>query len=87
MGFMIGQAVGRWGNFVNGEAHGSLCSDDYFLGMCINGEGPFHPTFFYESLLNIFGFTILHFLSKKVKYNGFCFYFYLTWYGLIRFFI
>lgn len=86
-GLFIGQAVGRWGNFVNGEAHGSICSDDFLLGMCINGSGPFHPTFLYESMLNTIGFLTLHFLSKKVKYEGFCLYFYLAWYGLIRFFI
>ena len=87
MGLFIGQAVGRWGNFVNGEAHGSLCSDGFLLGMMVNGDGPFHPTFLYESLLNITGFIILHFLSKKVTFEGFCLYFYLSWYGLIRFFI
>ncbi|MBR6719868.1 MAG: prolipoprotein diacylglyceryl transferase [Clostridia bacterium] len=87
IGLFIGQAVGRWGNFVNGEAHGSVCSDSFLLGMCINGRGPFHPTFLYESVLNIAGFTVLHFLSKKIKYEGFCLYFYLTWYGLVRFFI
>lgn len=87
MGLFIGQSVGRWGNFVNGEAHGSLCGDNFILGMCINGEGPFHPTFLYESVLNLTGFLVIHFLSKKVRFEGFCFYFYLTWYGIIRFFI
>ncbi len=87
MGLMIGQSVGRWGNFVNGEAHGSLCSPDYLLGMCINGEGPFHPTFLYESLLNLTGFIILHFLCKKLRFDGLPLSFYLIWYGLVRFFV
>ena len=87
MGLMIGQSVGRWGNFVNGEAHGSLTSPDFFLGMYVNGKGPFHPTFLYESLLNITGFIILHFLCKKIRFDGFPLSFYLIWYGTARFFI
>ena len=87
MGLMIGQAVGRWGNFVNGEAHGSVCSDKFLLGMYVNGEGPFHPTFLYESVLNITGFLILHFLCKKIRFEGFALSFYLMWYGIVRFFV
>ena len=42
-GLLLGQAIGRWGNFVNGEAHGG--NTDLPWGMMVNGEGPFHPTF------------------------------------------
>ncbi len=86
-GLMIGQSIGRWGNFVNGEAYGSLCADGYLLGMLVNGEGPFHPTFLYESLLNATGFLLMHFLSKKFTFNGFSVSFYLIWYGAVRFFV
>lgn len=87
MGFLIGQAVGRWGNFVNGEAHGGICSEDYILGMHINGAGPYHPTFLYESALNILGFLIILFLSRRIKYEGFRANAYIIWYGTVRFFI
>lgn len=87
IGFLIGQSIGRWGNFVNGEAHGSICESSFLLGMHINGQGPFHPTFLYESLLNLIGFLILHFLSKKITFPGFRLSFYLLWYGAVRFFI
>lgn len=86
-GIMIGQIVGRWGNFVNGEAHGSVTSPEFLLGMYVNGEGPFHPTFLYESVLNLLGFIILHFLCKKICFNGFSLSFYLVWYGFVRFFV
>lgn len=85
MGLLIGQSVGRWGNFVNGEAHGALVSDGFLLGMTVNGEGPFHPTFLYESVLNAAGFLIIRFLSKKMKTEGFCSSAYLIWYGAVRF--
>lgn len=84
---MIGQAIGRWGNFVNGEAHGSICSDKNLLGMMINGLGPYHPTFFYESVGNAIGFLILHFLTRKERFSGFKLYFYMMWYGALRFFV
>lgn len=87
MGFLIGQCVGRWGNFVNGEAHGSVCSDSFVLGMYINGEGPYHPTFLYESLLNLLGFLLILYLSRKIIYTGFRANCYLIWYGLVRFLI
>lgn len=87
VGILIGQIVGRWGNFVNGEAHGGICANDFLLAMTVNGEGPFHPTFFYESSLNLIGFLLIHFLSKKFTFDGFKFYFYLAYYGLVRFFV
>ncbi len=86
-GFMIGQCIGRWGNFVNGEAYGRLCSDSFLLGMYVNGEGPFHPAFLYESALNLLGFILLAALSKSQRYTGFRTAFYCVWYGVIRFFI
>ena len=85
LGMMIGQIVGRWGNFVNAEAFGGYCS--YFWGMSINGGHCVHPTFLYESLWNLVGFIILAKLHKNRPFYGFTFFSYVTWYGVGRFFI
>ena len=82
LGLLIGQCIGRWGNFINGEAHGTVT--DSILGMTVNGEGPFHPTFLYESLWNLVGFFILHILSKKYYRFTDSFLSYLIWYGAGR---
>ncbi len=83
LGLLIGQCIGRWGNFINGEAHGTVTHT--LLGMTVNGEGPFHPTFLYESLWNLVGFIILHILSKKwYHFRGQIFLSYLIWYGAGR---
>ncbi len=86
LGFLIGQTVGRWGNFINGEAFGGVT--DLPWGMTINGYGPFHPTFFYESLWNCIGFVLLFLFAKKwMKHHGETFFLYFAWYGFGRFFI
>ena len=86
LGFLIGQACGRWGNFVNGEAYGTVT--DLPWGMSINGRAPVHPTFFYESLWNILGFIIADFLYRKKRlYDGFIMQFVFAWYGFGRMFI
>ena len=85
LGLMIGQLVGRWGNFVNAEAFGGYCK--YFWGMSINGGRTVHPTFLYESLWNLAGLVILSLLHKRKPFNGYTFHCYLMWYGLGRFFI
>lgn len=83
LGLLIGQMIGRWGNFVNGEAHGTVT--DCFLGMTVNGEGPFHPTFLYESVWNFIGFWLLHWISRhRYHFKGQLFLFYLIWYGAGR---
>ncbi len=90
LGLLIGQCVGRWGNFFNREAHGAQILNRFFLRMGIEypaGSGIFqywHPTFLYESLWNFVGFFLLHFLSKKRKYDGQTFLRYVAWYGLGR---
>lgn len=84
---MIGQAVGRWGNFVNGEAHGGICSESNLLAMMIDDKGPYHPTFFYESMGLLIGFLILHFITRKNRFKGFRLYFYMIWYGILRFYV
>lgn len=86
LGLLIGQLVGRWGNFINREAHGAVT--DSFLKMGIEDAAGvvtcFHPTFLYESLWNLVGFVLLHFYSKRRKYDGEVFTLYVAWYGLGR---
>ncbi len=91
LGFLIGQCIGRWGNFFNREAFGQLQdqSSTFFLRMGLwdtsVGEYVFvHPTFLYESVWNLIGFVLLHFLSKKRKYDGQIALGYVAWYGLGR---
>ena len=90
LGLLIGQCIGRWGNFFNREAYGEIIYNHFFLRMGIEkipDSGIFqywHPTFLYESLWNFVGFFLLHFLSKKRKYDGQTFLQYLAWYGLGR---
>ncbi|MBQ9012745.1 MAG: prolipoprotein diacylglyceryl transferase [Bacilli bacterium] len=94
---LVAQALGRWGNFFNSEAHGGMVSKSFLQslhipnfiikGMYINGN-YYHPTFLYESLLCIVGFIILM-IYRKTKNNkvGNTISLYLVWYGIIRFFI
>lgn len=94
-GVMIGQIVGRWGNFFNGEAYGESPAEDsllYFMRMELHHEGWANsyicqPTFLYESLWNLVGFLIINALYKKKKYDGQVFLMYITWYGFGRMFI
>ena len=84
-GFFIGQAIGRWGNFFNREAHGGVTTCFLRMGLVENGALQyFHPTFLYESVWNLTGFVVLHFLSKKRKFDGQMFLAYLAWYGAGR---
>ena len=82
--FLIGQFIGRWGNFFNREAFGT--ETDVFIRMGI-GSTYHHPTFLYESLWNVVGFVLLHFLSKHRRYDGQMALGYAAWYGLGRTFI
>lgn len=87
LGFMIGQMMGRWGNFFNREAHGGITDSFLRMGLIhpVTGAGEFyHPTFLYESLWNLVGFIALHFFSKKRKYDGQIALCYVAWYGLGR---
>ena len=90
MGFLIGQSIGRWGNFFNREAFGA--ETDSFLRMGLYSPMTetttyHHPTFLYESLWNALGFFVLHKLSKKREYDGQIALGYVVWYGLGRAFI
>lgn len=85
--FLIGQFIGRWGNFMNREAFGAA-TDSYFrMGLYNTVTGSweyYHPTFLYESVWNMVGFLLLHFLSKKRQYDGQMALGYAAWYGLGR---
>lgn len=85
LGLLIGQAVGRWGNFFNREAHGGPSSGLLRMGIVEEGTLMYvHPTFLYESVWNLAGLILLHLLSKKRKFDGQVFLYYLAWYGLGR---
>ena len=90
LGFLIGQSMGRWGNFFNREAFGAPTESFLRMGLFNTLTGSweyYHPTFLYESLWNAAGFVFLHFLSKKRKYDGQIALSYAAWYGLGRSFI
>ena len=85
MGFLLGQGIGRWGNFMNQEAFGA--PTDLPWGMVSQGTDnvAVHPCFFYESVWCLLGFVILHFYGKyRQRYAGQIFFSYLVWYGFER---
>jgi phosphatidylglycerol:prolipoprotein diacylglycerol transferase len=84
-GLFIGQAIGRFGNFVNCEVYGGETNS--LFGMSINGASPVHPVFLYESIWNIVGLLLLLMLRRKKHANGQIFCFYIFWYSLGRFFL
>ena len=90
LGFLIGQSIGRWGNFFNREAFGAETTSFLRMGLLNSYTGQvtyYHPTFFYESVWNAAGFLLLHQLSKKRQYDGQIALGYAAWYGLGRAFI
>ncbi len=102
LGFLIGQGIGRWGNFTNQEAFGD--NTDSLFGMTggkiqawiaanysdgsVDPYLPVHPCFLYESIWCLTGFVILHFVAKRWrKFDGQIFLMYMVWYGMGRFWI
>jgi phosphatidylglycerol---prolipoprotein diacylglyceryl transferase len=93
---LLGQAVGRWGNFMNQEAHGgpvdpaflqSLQIPQFIIDqMYINGQ-HYHPTFLYESLWSLVGVALLIYLRRVNLRRGHLFFGYVIWYSFGRFFI
>lgn len=89
VGFLIGQGVGRWGNFVNQEAYGGFTGNNWW-GMESTktisemGKGLVHPCFLYESIWCIAGFFVLNHFSKKRKFSGEISLMYCIWYGFGR---
>lgn len=96
-GLILAQAIGRWGNFFNSEAHGGIVSLEFLNtlhlpnfvinGMYIQGN-YYHPTFLYESVWCVLGFLILILIRKLIKRKeGIITYIYFIWYGIGRVFI
>lgn len=82
---LLGQAIGRWGNFVNVEAYGTETTLPWKMGIYELGKyKEVHPTFLYESIANIILFLIISKISKNRKFTGQLTYLYLIGYGLIR---
>ncbi len=84
-GLLIGQIIGRWGNFVNAEVYGR--ETEALWRMTINGGPGVHPLFLYESLWNLLGLIILLLFRDKKKAHGQVFFFYCFWYSLGRLFL
>ncbi len=89
VGFLIGQALGRWGNFFNQEAFGYQTDSLFRMiseNTVIDGQNvAVHPCFLYESVWCALGFVFLHIFNRKFqKYHGQVFYLYLVWYGFER---
>lgn len=87
-GLLIGQIIGRWGNFMNREAFGAETAIFCRMGLTDPSGNTIyvHPTFLYESLWNLLGLIFLMVFTRKGrrKYDGQCFLIYLFWYGLGR---
>lgn len=87
-GLVLGQAIGRWGNFVNMEAYGTPTSSLLRMGIIENGTYiEVHPTFLYESISCFAIFIILLIMKNKRKFNGQITFTYLGLYSLERFFV
>ena len=95
-GLIIGQVIGRWGNFFNSEAFGLPCSMPWKLYIPYasrpveyKGYEFFHPTFLYESILNLFVFVVLFFVLIKFpnRKNGLIFFLYIILYSVVRIFV
>lgn len=95
LGFLIGQTVGRWGNYINQEAYGDFCDPDWIFGMTgsqiaeeMGSDALVHPCFLYESTWCLLGFIFLHIYSKKLRtFDGEITLLYVAWYGFGRMFI
>lgn len=84
-GVVLAQGIGRWGNFMNGEAHGGVTTVPWAINV---GGQMVHPTFLYESILDVGIFLFLYFfLSKKRRFPGELAGSYMILYGIGRFFI
>ena len=87
---MLGQLIGRWGNFTNGEAFGAETDSLFRMTLShIPGQvqTTVHPTFLYESLWNLLGFILINVFYKKKRFDGQWVLAYIAWYGLGRGFI
>ncbi len=84
---ILAQAIGRWGNFVNEEVYGGLITNEslQFFPIAVKIGGQYYEAlFFYESMLNLIGFTGLSIVYLKEKKCGYCTALYLIYYGIVR---
>jgi phosphatidylglycerol:prolipoprotein diacylglycerol transferase len=95
-GIILAQSIGRWGNFMNGEAYGAqtdiFCRMGLYSSNTVSDFGVYemvyvHPTFLYESLWNLLGFILINVFYKHKKYDGQILFLVFGWYGLGRMFI
>lgn len=93
---LIGQTIGRWGNFMNQEAHGGPVSraflenmylPDWIINQMKKGDTYYHPTFLYESVWNFIGLVIMILLRRVNLLRGEMLMFYIIWYSSGRYFI
>ncbi|MDX1805834.1 MAG: prolipoprotein diacylglyceryl transferase [Paenisporosarcina sp.] len=93
---LIGQTIGRWGNFMNQEAHGgpvtrsfleNMILPDWIIEQMKIDSTYYHPTFLYESLWNFTGVVLMILLRRVNLLRGEMFFFYVIWYSIGRFFI
>ena len=93
---ILGQAIGRWGNFMNQEAYGSVVERSFLESLYLpnwiieqmNVQGFYHhPTFLYESMWNIVGLIVLLLLRKVNLLRGEIFLIYVMWYSFGRYFV
>jgi len=87
MGLLVGQAIGRWGNFMNREAFGAQTTLPWRMRLWTSAASyiDVHPTFFYESLWNVIGLLLLLFIVTKARrFDGENTWFYFLWYGMGR---
>ena len=84
-GLLIGQIIGRWGNFFNAEVYGN--ETDSFFAMTINGAKGVHPLFLYEGIWNLIGLLLILLFRGKKRADGQVFFFYIFWYSLGRLFL
>jgi phosphatidylglycerol:prolipoprotein diacylglycerol transferase len=87
MGLLMGQCIGRWGNFVNREAYGAATTLPWRMKLWVSAYSSIevHPTFLYESLWNLAGLLLVLFIiTKGRRFDGENTWFYFLWYGLGR---
>lgn len=93
---ILGQVIGRWGNFMNQEAHGtevtrtfleSLYLPEFIINQMYIDGAYYHPTFLYESTWNFMGFILLLIIRKFQPKRGELFFSYVIWYSIGRFFV
>ena len=90
MGLLIGQAIGRWGNFMNREAFGAETTLPWRMQLTTTAGTlvEVHPTFLYESLWNVVGLLLIVFIvAKGRRFDGENTWFYFLWYGIGRFWV